>query len=166
MCSAGVGTAPHIFGEMFNMMTGTDLVHVPYRSNFYPDLLSGQVQVIFATVASSIAYIKAGRLRVLGVTTATHVEALPDVPPIAESVPGYEASGWHGIGAPNKTPTEIIEKLNKEINAIVADPKMQASFVGIGLTPLSTTPAEFGKFIADETTKWGKVVKFAGMNPV
>jgi tripartite-type tricarboxylate transporter receptor subunit TctC len=100
------------------------------------------------------------------VTTATHVEALPDVPPIAESVPGFEASGWHGIGAPNRTSTEIIEKLNKEINAVVADPKMQASLGGIGLTPMSTTPAEFGKFIADETAKWAKVVKFAGINPV
>ena len=166
MASAGVGTAPHVFGELFNMMTGVDLVHVPYRSNFYPDLLSGQVQVIFNAVTSSIGYIKAGQLRALGVTTATHVEALPDVPPIAESVPGYEASGWHGIGAPNRTSTEIIEKLNKEINAVVADPKMQASLVGIGVTPMSTTPAEFGKFVADETAKWAKVVKFAGINPV
>ena len=166
MASPGVGTPPHVFGELFNMMTGTDLVHVPYRSNFYPDLLSGQVQVIFATVTSSIGYIKAGQLRVLGVTTATRVEALPDVPPIAESVPGYEASGWHGIGAPNRTSTEIIEKLNKEINAVVADPKIQASLVGIGDAPMSTTPAEFGKFIADETAKWAKVVKFAGINPV
>jgi len=148
------------------MMTGVDLVHVPYRSNFYPDLLSGQVQVVFATVTSSIGYIKAGQLRVLGVTTATRVEALPDVPPIAESVPGFEATGWHGIGAPNRTSTEIIEKLNKEINAVVADPKMQTSLVGIGLTPMSTPPAAFGKFIADETAKWGKVVKFAGINPV
>src|SRR6516225_9955025 len=151
MCSAGVGTAPHIFGEMFKMMTGVDLVHVPYRSNFYPDLLSGQVQGAFLTVISSIGYIKAGQLRAIGVTTATHVEALPDVPPIAESVPGYEAGGWQGIGAPNGTSTEIIEKLNKEINAVVADPKIQASLVGIGDAPMSTTPAEFGKFIADET---------------
>jgi tripartite-type tricarboxylate transporter receptor subunit TctC len=166
MASPGVGTAPHVFGELFNMMTGVDLVHVPYRSNFYPDLLSGQVQVVFATVTSSIGYIRAGQLRVLGVTTATHVEALPDVPPIAESVPGFEASGWHGIGASHRTSTEVIEKLNKEINAVVADPKMQASLVGIGLTPMSTTPAEFGKFIADETAKWAKVVKFAGINPV
>ena len=166
MASAGVGTAPHVFGELFNMMTGANLIHVPYRSSYFPDLLSGQVQVTFNAVTSSIGYIKAGQLRALGVTTATHVEALPDVPPIAESVPGYEASGWHGIGAPNRTSTEIIEKLNKEINAVVADPKMQASLVGIGVTPMSTTPAEFGKFIADETTKWGKVVKFAGINPV
>jgi tripartite-type tricarboxylate transporter receptor subunit TctC len=166
MASAGVGTAPHIFGELFNMMAGVDLVHVPYRSSFFPDLLGGQVQVIFSTVASSIGYIKAGQLRVLGVTTATHVEALPDVPSIAESVPGFEASGWHGIGAPSRTPTDIIEKLNKEINAIVADPKMQTSLVGLGLTPMSAPPAEFGKFIADETAKWGKVVKFAGISPV
>ena len=166
MASAGVGTAPHVFGELFNMMTGANLVHVPYRSSYFPDLLSGQVQVIFNAVTSSIGYIKAGQLRALGVTTATHVEALPDVPPIAESVPGYEASGWHGIGAPSRTPTEIIERLNKEINAVVADPKMQASLVGIGVTPMSTTPAEFGKFVADETAKWAKVVKFAGINPV
>ena len=166
MASAGVGTAPHVFGELFKMMTGVDLVHVPYRSSYFPDLLSGQVQVIFNAVTSSIGYIKAGQLRALGVTTATHVEALPDVPPIAESVPGYEASGWHGIGAPNRTSTEIIEKLNKEINAVVADPKIQASLVGIGDAPMSTTPAEFGKFIADETAKWAKVVKFAGINPV
>jgi tripartite-type tricarboxylate transporter receptor subunit TctC len=166
MASAGVGTAPHVFGELFKMMTGVDLIHVPYRSNYFPDLLSGQVQVIFNAVTSSIGYIKAGQLRALGVTTATRVEALPDVPPIAESVPGYEASGWHGIGAPNRTSTEIIERLNKEINAVVADPKMQASLVGIGVTPMSTTPAEFGKFVADETAKWAKVVKFAGINPV
>jgi len=166
MASAGVGTVPHVFGELFKMMTGVDLVHVPYRSSYFPDLLSGQVQVIFNAVTSSIGYIKAGQLRALGVTTATHVEALPDVPPIAESVPGYEASGWHGIGAPSRTPTEIIERLNKEINAVVADPKMQASLVGIGVTPMSTTPAEFGKFVADETAKWAKVVKFAGINPV
>ena len=99
-------------------------------------------------------------------TTATRVEALPDVPPIAESVPGYESSGWHDIGAPHRTSTEIIEKLNKEINAVVADPKMQTSLAGMGLTPMSTAPAEFGKFIADETAKWAKVVKFAGINPV
>jgi tripartite-type tricarboxylate transporter receptor subunit TctC len=166
MASAGVGTAPHVFGELFKMMTGIDLVHVPYRSNFYPDLISGQVQGAFLTIISSIGYIKAGLLRVIGVTTATRVEVLPDVPPIAESVPGYEASGWWGIGAPNRTSTEIVEKLNKEINAVVTDPKMQASLVGIGVTPMSTTPAEFGKFIADETAKWAKVVKFAGINPV
>jgi tripartite-type tricarboxylate transporter receptor subunit TctC len=166
IASAGVGTAPHIFGELFKMMTGVDLVHVPYRSSFYPDLIGGQVQGAFLTIISSIGYIKAGQLRVIGVTTATHAEVLPDVPPIAESVPGYEASGWWGIGAPNGTSTEIIEKLNKEINAVVAAPKMRSSLVGIGLTPLSTTPAEFGKFIADETAKWAKVVKFAGINPV
>jgi len=166
IASPGVGTSPHVFGELFKMMTGVDLVHVPYRSSFYPDLLGGQVQLTFATVTSSIGYIKAGQLRALGVTTATHVEALPDVSSIAESVPGYDASGWWGMGAPNRTSTEIIEKLNKEINAVVADPKMQARLVGFGVTPMSTTPVGFGKFIADETAKWGKVVKFAGINPV
>ena len=166
MATAGVGTGPHVVGELFKMMTGVDLVYVPYRSNFFPDLLGGQMQGAFVTVISSIGYIKAGQLRAIGVTTATHVEALPDVPPIAESVPGFEASGWLGIGAPNRTSTEIIEKLNKEINAVVADPKMQASLAGIGVTPMSTTPAEFATFIADETAKWAKVVKFAGINPV
>ncbi len=124
------------------------------------------MQVSFVTIVSSIAYIHAGKLRALGVTTATRVEALPDVPPVGEFVPGYEASGWFGIGAPKNTSTEIIERLNQETNAVVTDPKMKARFVGLGVEPMSTTTAEFAKFIANETEKWAKVVKFAGIKPV
>jgi tripartite-type tricarboxylate transporter receptor subunit TctC len=163
MASGGIGTPPHVFQEMFQMMTGVDLVHVPYRSSFYPDPLGGQVEAAIVTVTSPIGYIKAGQLRPLGVTTATRVEALPDVPPIGQFVPGFEAEGWNGIGAPRNTPTEIIDKLNKEINAVVADPKMKARFAELGIVPVSGTPAQFGKFIADETEKWSKVVKFAGI---
>jgi tripartite-type tricarboxylate transporter receptor subunit TctC len=163
MASPGIGTSPHVFGEMFKMMADVELVHVPYRSNFYPDLISGQVQVSFVTVTSSIGYVRAGRLRALGVTTATPVEALPDVPTIGQFVPGYEAAGWLGIGAPRNTPTEIIDKLNKEINAVVTDPKVKARFPDLGITSVSGTPAEFGKFISDETEKWSKVVQFAGI---
>jgi tripartite-type tricarboxylate transporter receptor subunit TctC len=166
MASPGVGTTPHVFGELFKMMAGVDMQHVPYRTNFYSDLLGGQVQVAFVTIVSSIDFIRTGKLRALGVTTATRVEALPDVPTIGEFVQGYEASGWFGIGAPKSTSTEIIERLNKEINAIVADQKMKARLVDLGVEPMSMTPAEFAKFIASETEKWAKVVKFAGMNPV
>jgi tripartite-type tricarboxylate transporter receptor subunit TctC len=164
MAAAGVGTLAHVLEEMLKMKTGVDLVMVPYSSSsFYPDLLGGQVQATFAIVFGSIGYIKAGKLRALGVTSATRVEALPDVPPIGQFVPGFEADSWLGIGAPRNTPTEIIDKLNKEINAVVADPKMKTRFVELGIVPASGTPAQFGKFIADETEKWSKVVKFAGI---
>jgi tripartite-type tricarboxylate transporter receptor subunit TctC len=164
MASPGVGTLTHLFDEMFMMMTGTDLVMVPYgSSNWYPDLLSGQLQASFNTITPSIGYIKAGKFRALGVTTAIRVEALPDVPPIGQFVPGFEGGGWLGIGTPRNTPAEIIDKLNKEINAVVADPKMKTRLVGLGIVPVSSTPAQFGKFIADETEKWSKVVKFAGI---
>jgi tripartite-type tricarboxylate transporter receptor subunit TctC len=166
MASSGVGGTPHVFGELFKMMTGIDLQHVPYRSNLYPDLLGGQVQVAFVTLLSSIEYIRTGQLRLLGVTTAMRVQALPDVPTIGEFVAGYEASGWFGIGAPNTTSSEIIEKLNKETDAIVADPKMKARLVGLGVEPMTMTPAQFAEFIADETEKWAKVVKFAGIKAV
>jgi tripartite-type tricarboxylate transporter receptor subunit TctC len=157
----------HLFEEMLKMKTGIDLVYVPYSgSTSYPDLLSGQVQATFATVTSSIGYIKAGKLRALGVTTATRVEALPDVPPIGQFVPGFEGDGWLGIGAPRNTRTEIIDKLNKEINAVVADPKMKTRLVELGFVPVSGTPAQFAKFIADEAEKWSKVVKFAGIKPM
>jgi tripartite-type tricarboxylate transporter receptor subunit TctC len=161
MASPGTGTAPHVFGEMFKMMTGVDLVHVPYRSSFMPDLLGGQVQVAFMTVSTSIQYIREGKLRALAVTTATRQEVVPDIPALSEFVPGYEASGWLGIGAPRRTPAEIIERLNKEINTVLADPDLKARLVGIGIPSMSMTPAEFGKFIADETDKWAKVIKFA-----
>jgi tripartite-type tricarboxylate transporter receptor subunit TctC len=163
MASPGIGTAPHVFGEMFKMMTGVDLVHVPYRGNFMPDLLGGQVQVAFLTVTTSFPYIGSGKLRVPAVTTATRLELLPGIPTMNEFVPGYEASGWLGIGAPSGTPAEIIEKLNKEINAVVADRDLKARLVALGIVPMSMTPAEFGKFIADETDKWAKVIKFANI---
>ena len=165
MGSAGIGTAPHLFGELFKMMTGIDLVHVPYRSNYLPDLLGGQVQVLFTAIPATIEYIRTGKLRALGVTNATRLEMLSDIPAIGEFVPGYEASGWNGIGAPKSTPTKIIEKLNNEINAVVADPNIKARLVGLGVAPMSMTPAEFGKLIADHTDKWAKVIKFAGIKP-
>jgi tripartite-type tricarboxylate transporter receptor subunit TctC len=166
MASPGTGTTPHVFGELFKMKTGVDLPHIPYRSSFYPDLLGGHVEVSFVTVITSVEYIRTGRLRVLGVTTARPVEALPDVSPIGKFVPGYEASAWFGIGAPRRTPVEIIDKLTKDIKEVVADPKMNARLVGLGVEAMSMTSAEFGKFIADETEKWAAVVKFAGIEPV
>ena len=149
------------------MLAGVNLVHVPYRGAgpALPDLISRQVQVMFVAITSSIEYIKAGRLRALGVTTTTRSEALPDVPTIADFVPGYEASAVHGIGAPKNTPTEIVDRLNKEINAALADPKMVARLADLGLTVLPGSPADFGKLIAEETEKWGKVVKFSGAKP-
>ena len=163
MASAGNGTAPHVAGELFKMMTGVDMVHVPYRgaAPALTDLLGGQVQVMFDAMPSSIEYIRAGKLRALAVTTATRSEALPDIPTVGEFVPGYEASGWYGIGAPKNTPAEIVDKLNKEINAALADPKIKARLADLGGTVLAGSPADFGKLIADETEKWGKVVKFA-----
>ena len=166
MASSGIGTAPHLVGELFKMMTGVDLVHVPYRTSSMPDLLAGQVQVTFTGLGSAIEYIRTGKLRALGVTTAARVEALPEIPAIGEFVAGYEASGWNGIVAPKNTPAEIVEKLNSEINAVVADPKIKAHLVSLGVVPMSMTPSEFGKLIANETEKWAKVVKFAGIKPI
>ena len=161
--SGGIGSLPHVAGELFKFMTGVNLVHVPYRGNYLPDLLAGQVQVAFATLPSAIEFIMEGRLRALAVTGATRSEVLPDVPTVGETVPGYEADGRNGIGAPRNTPVEIVNKLNSEINAALADPAMQARLVELGSEPLPTTSAEFGKFIAAETEKWGKVIKFAGI---
>jgi tripartite-type tricarboxylate transporter receptor subunit TctC len=163
MASPGTGTAPHVFGEMFKMMTGVDLAHVPYRSNYLPDLLSAQVQVAIMTVILSAPYIRDGKLRALAVTTATPSQLLPGIPVMGEFVPGYEANGWVGVGAPRSTPGEIVERLNKEINAVVADPNMSARLTGLGSLPMSMTAAEFGKLIADETDKWAKVIKFANI---
>jgi tripartite-type tricarboxylate transporter receptor subunit TctC len=165
MASPGNGTSLHVVGELFKMMTGVNMVHVPYRGGgpALTDLLGGQVQVYFTGTVSSIEYIKTGRLRALAVTTATRSEALPDVPTVSEFVPGYEASGWFGVGAPKSTPTEIIDKLNNEVNAALADPKMKARLADVGGTALSGSPADFGKLIADETEKWAKVIKFAGI---
>jgi tripartite-type tricarboxylate transporter receptor subunit TctC len=167
MASAGNGAPSHVSGELFKMLAGVDMVHVPYRGSgpAVTDLLSGQVQVMFVAITSSIEYIKAGRLRALGVTTTTRSEALPDIPTVGEFLPGYEASGWYGIGAPNGTRAEIVDKLNKEINAALADPKLKARLADLGNAPLALSPADFGKFIADETEKWAKVVKFAGLKP-
>jgi tripartite-type tricarboxylate transporter receptor subunit TctC len=167
MASAGIGSGNHISGELFKMMTGVNLVHVPYRGGgpALVDLLGGQVQVMFATMSSSIEYVRAGKLRALAVTTATRSPVLPDIPTVAEFVPGYESSFWTGVGAPRNTPADIVEKLNKEINVALAEPKMLARLADLGGTALPGSPADFGKLIVDETEKWGKVVKFANIKP-
>jgi len=167
MASGGNGTTLHVSGELFKMMTGVDMIHVPYRGAgpMLIDLLGGQVQVAFDPMPSSIEHVRAGRLSALAVTTAIRSEALPDVPPVGDFVPGYESSTWYGVGAPRNTPPEIVEKLNREINSALADPKMKARLADLGNIGLSLSPAEFGKLIADETEKWSKVVKFSGARP-
>jgi len=164
MASAGTGTTPHMAGELFKMMTGLDMVHVPYRGSApaLTDLIGGQVQVMFDPTTSSIEHIRAGKLRPLAVTTATRAAVLPDVPILGEWVPGYEASAWFGVGVPRGTPAEIVDKLNQEINAAFADPKMKARLADLGGMVLAGPPAEFGKLIAEETEKWAKVIKFSG----
>ena len=165
MASAGNGTTSHVAGELFKMMAGVDMVHVPYRGGgpALTDTLGGQTQVYFPPLAPSIEYIRARKVRALAVTSATRSKALPDIPTVDDFVPGYEASQWYGIGLPQNTPAEIIGKLNKEINAALVDPTMKARLSDLGGTALSGSPAEFGKLIADETEKWGKVVKFAAI---
>ena len=165
MASPGIGSTPHVNGELFKVMTGTNMVHVPYRSAaaVMTDLLSGQVQLYFGTTASSLEYVRTGKLRALGVTIERRLDALPEIPTVAEFVPGYEASNWYGVGAPKATPAQIIDKLNKAISAGLADPNMKARFADLGGTVLPGSPADFGKLIADETEKWAKVVKFAGI---
>ena len=165
MASAGTGSPPHVCGELFKMMAGVDLLHLPYRGGgpALTDLLGGQVQVYFATTVASIEYIRTGRLRALAVTTATRSDALPDIPTVAEFVPGYEASSWYGVGAPKATPAEIVEKLNKEINAGLADAKLKARLADLGGDVLVLSPADFGKLIADETEKWGTVIRAANI---
>jgi tripartite-type tricarboxylate transporter receptor subunit TctC len=167
MASAGNGSPSHLSAELFKMMAGVDMVHVPYDSGpaAHTDLLGGQVQVIFNAIPASIDYIKSGKLRALAVTTASRSEAVPDVPTVGDFVPGYESSVFFGIGAPKNTPAEIIDRLNKEINAGLADPKMKARFANFGGVAFVGSPAEFGTLIADETEKWAKVVKFAGIKP-
>jgi tripartite-type tricarboxylate transporter receptor subunit TctC len=167
MASAGNGSPPHVAGELFKMMTGVDMVHVPYRGGgpALNDLLGGQVQVYFPTTVSSIGYIKAGRLRAFAVTTETRSDALPDVPTVGEFVPGYEASAWYGVGIPKNTPAGIVDTLNEAINAGLADPTIKARLGDLGGVPMPMSAAEFGKFIADETEKWAKVVKFSGAKP-
>ena len=165
MASGGIGAPSHVIGELFKMMTGVDIVHVPYRGSApaVADLIGGKVQVLFDNVPSSIEHIRAGKLRALAVTTSYRAAALPDIPTMGEFVPGYEASTWFGIGAPKNTPAEIVDKLNKEINAGLADPKLKGRLADLGATVLAGSPAEFGKLIADETEKWTKVVRFAGI---
>ncbi len=165
MASGGIGGPSHVSGELFNMMAGVSMVHVPYRGAgpALVDLLGGQVQVLFNSPPAPIEYIKAGALRALAVTTATRSETLPDLPTMDSLLPGYEASVWYGIGAPKNTPAEIIDTLNKEINAALADPKLKARLADVGGTVLAGSPADFGKLIADETEKWAKVIKFAGI---
>jgi tripartite-type tricarboxylate transporter receptor subunit TctC len=164
MASAGIGTTPHVAGELFKMMTGVSMVHVPYRGAgpAITDLLGGQVQVLFD---NPIEHIRAGRLRALGVTTATRLEVLPDIPTVGESVPGYEASSWFGVGAPKDTSTEIVDILNREINAALADTTFKARLSDRGGTVLSGSPADFGKHVAAETEKWGKVIRAANIKP-
>ena len=167
MASAGNGSAPHLAGELFKMMAGVNLVHVPYRGQgpALTDLLGGQVQVLFAASPGTADYIKTGKLRALAVTTAARADDLPETPPVGDFVPGYEASQWYGIAAPKKLPAEIVDKLNKEINAAIANPGMKARLAAIGGAPLPGSPAEFGKLVAEETEKWGKVVRAAGIKP-
>jgi len=164
MASGGAGGPDHMSGELFKTMTGVNMLHVPYRglSPALTDLVGGQVQVIFSSLPAAIEYIRADKLRALAVTTATRFEGMPDIPTVSDTVPNYEASQWYGIGAPKNTPVEVVDKLNKEINAGLANPRMQARLADLGGIPLVGSPAEFGKFIADEIEKWAKVVKLSG----
>jgi tripartite-type tricarboxylate transporter receptor subunit TctC len=167
MASAGTGSLSHAAGELFKMMTGSDMLHVPYRGapQAITDMLAGQVHVMFDVVPSSIEHIKAGRLRPLAVATASRLDVLPETPTVADFVPGYEASGWTGLGAPKGTPIDVVDRLNKEINLGLADPQMKSKLSSFGYTIVGGTSADFGKLIADETEKWAKVVKFAGIKP-
>ena len=167
MASSGNGSTIHMSGELFKMMTGVDLIHVPYRGGALAltDLIGGQVQVMFDNLPTSAEYVKTGKLRGLAVTSTTRSEVLPDLPTVSEFVPGYEASAWYGIGAPKDTPAEIIDKLNKEINAGLDNPKIKARLADLGAAPLVLSPAAFGKLIADETERWGKVIRTTGIKP-
>jgi len=163
MGSQGIGTTPHVCGELLKMMTGAGFVHVPYRGSLMPDLLAGQVQFYFSPMAQAIEYVRDGRLRALGVTTATRSDLLPDVPAIGEFVPGFLAIGWYGICVPRGTATPIIDKLSTAIIAGLADTNLKARLLALGIEPRPMTPPEFGKFIVEETAKWAKVIKFAGV---
>jgi tripartite-type tricarboxylate transporter receptor subunit TctC len=165
MASSGVGTGPHVSFELFKMMTGVDILHVPYRTSYMPDLLGGQVSLAFSPMAQVIPFIREGRLRAIAVTPANRSDGLPGVPTIGETLPGYESSGWYGICAPRGTPDEVIGKLHAAITAAVADPVLRARLVDLGIEPRPMTPAEFGRFIADETEKWAKVIRFAALRP-
>ncbi len=161
--SQGAGTAPHLAFELFRMMTGVNIVHVPYRVSYVPDLLAGQVQLAFASIPPVLGYIHSGKLPALGVTSAKRMAALPDVPAIAETLPGYEGSGWAGVGAPRGTPADIVDTLNKNINAIIADPALKARCIALGAVPEPMTPSQFGALIKDAAQKWTKVIAFANI---
>ena len=165
MASSGSGTGAHLSGELFNMMAGTNMIHVPYRgaAPALVDLIAGQVQVQFASAPETIEYVRNGKLRAIGITTSTRSAALPEIPAIDEFVPGYETTAWWGLGAPKNTPAAILEKLSNETNAALADPTLKARLATLGADPLVMGPAEFAKLIADETEKWAKVIKFAGI---
>lgn len=167
MASAGSGSAPHMAGELFKMMAGVDMVHVPYRGQgpAMTDLIGGQVQILFAAAPGTADYVKTGKLRALAVTTATRMPELPEVPTVGDFVAGYEASQWYGFAAPKNTPAEIVDKLNKEINVAMADSGMKSRLAAIGGETIPGSPADFGKLISDETEKWGKVVRTAGIKP-
>jgi tripartite-type tricarboxylate transporter receptor subunit TctC len=167
MASGGTGSPLHVAGELFKMIARVDMVHVPYRSEALalPDLISGQVQVLFGVMPASLGYIRAGKLNALAVTSAKRQEVLPDVPALSEFLPGFEANGWYGVGVPKATPTEIVDRLNREINAALADPQMRRRLDELGCAVFAGSPAEFGKFIAAETVKWGKVIRAAGIEP-
>ena len=163
MATAGIGSSVHLAGELFMTMTGVQLVPVHYRNSYVPDLLAGQVQLVFSPIPTTIEQVRAGSLRALAVTSATRLQALPDVPTISEFVPGYEAIVWNGVVAPKNTPVEIIDKMNREITASVSDPKIMAQFANVGSVPKSMTPADFGRFIAEDTEKWGEVIQAANV---
>ncbi|MFL5093781.1 MAG: Bug family tripartite tricarboxylate transporter substrate binding protein [Xanthobacteraceae bacterium] len=163
MASGGTGSSSHIFGELFKTMAGVDLVHVPYRGNYMPDLLAGQVQFAVNPIPQALELVRAGKLTALAVTTTHRLTALPDLPTVAEAVPGYEALGWYALGAPKNTPAEIVDKLNAATNAALADPKLITRLADLGVEPMPMTSAEFRKFIAGETDKWTKVIKSAGV---
>jgi tripartite-type tricarboxylate transporter receptor subunit TctC len=165
MSTPGIGSINHVAGELFKMMAGVDLVHIPYRGSQFPDLLAGQVQVTFNPLPSSLDFIRAGKLRALAVTTAARSQALPEVPAMNEFVPGYEASAWWGMCAPKNTPAPIVETRNKQVNAALADAAVKDQFAKLGGSPMAGSAAEFGKFIAADTAKWAKVVKFASIKP-
>jgi tripartite-type tricarboxylate transporter receptor subunit TctC len=163
MASGGIGTSSHIFGVLFMTMAGIDMVHVPYRTNYMSDLIGGQVQAVINPIPQSMEFVKSGKVRALAVTTKTRLDALPDLPTAAEFVPGYEALGWYGIGAPKATPADIVAKLNGALNAAVAEPAAKARLADLGVEPMRMTPQEFAQFITDEDKKWGKVIRDAGI---
>jgi tripartite-type tricarboxylate transporter receptor subunit TctC len=165
MASAGIGSLSHLCGELFKTMAGIDMVHVPYRTSFLPDLFAGQIQVVFSPISQSIESVRGGKLRALAVTSTTRRPSLPDVPAVAEFVPGYEASGWYGLGAPKATPAEIVTSLNTALTAALAEPEMKTRLADLGAVPMTSTPAEFGAFLTADTEKWGKVIRAANIKP-